>query len=194
MGFLSVLTMAQRWAAERASAPGSLAIDATAGTGVDTLFLARTVGPKGRVFAFDIQEAALRRTRDRLAEAAAGDEALAPVELVHAGHERMAEFVPAASHGRVRAIMFNLGYLPGGDENVITRPDSTLAALEAALELLAPGGALTAVLYPGHPGGETEAAAVERWASEVPGSRAQAVTYRFPQKPAAPYLVALEKR
>jgi predicted methyltransferase len=195
MGFLSVLTMAQRWTAERAaSAPGGLAIDATAGGGVDTLFLARTVGPKGRVFAFDIQEAALERTGRRLADAAAAGEALAPVELLLAGHERMAELVPPEAHGNIRAVMFNLGYLPGGDAGVITRPHTTLAALDAALELLAPGGALTAVLYPGHPGGDAEAAAVERWFSDLPSVRAQAVLYRYPQKPAAPYLVALEKK
>lgn len=194
MGFLSVLTMAQRWVAERAG-PGDAVIDATAGGGVDTLFLARTVGARGIVYAFDVQEAALARTKARLAVAsAAGRELLASVELLHAGHETMAACIPEAQHGRIRAAMFNLGYLPGADPSVITVPDTTLAALEAALRLLAPGGALTAVLYPGHEGGETEAAAVEKWAATVPAAYAQTVMYRFPQKPAAPYLVALEKR
>lgn len=194
MGFVSVLTMAQRWAAERAG-PGDAVIDATAGGGVDTLFLALTVGPKGRVYAFDVQEAALSRTRDRLAEAAAGGgRPLAPVELLLAGHERMPELIPSPLHGTIRAVMFNLGYLPGGDEAIITKPDTTLAALKSSLELLAPGGIVTAVLYPGHSGGETEAAAVERWAADLPASRAQTVVYRFPQKPHAPYLVAVEKR
>jgi len=193
MGFPSVLTMAQRWVAERAR-PGGAAVDATAGTGADTLFLARTLGPKGRGFAFDVQEEALERTRARLA-AASASEALAEVELLHAGHERMAELVPAEWRGKIQAVMFNLGYLPGGsDLSVITRPDTTLRALEQALALLAPGGALTAVLYPGHPGGDAEALAVEAWAAHLPPAQAQTVLYRFPQKPHAPYLIALEKK
>jgi predicted methyltransferase len=185
--------MAQRWVAERAK-PGGAALDATAGGGADTLFLARVVGPKGRVYAFDVQEEALERTRARLA-LAERTEGLADVKLLHAGHERMAEMVPADLHGKIQAVMFNLGYLPGGsDLTVITRPETTLAALNQALELLAPGGALTAVLYPGHPGGDSEAQAVESWAAGLPAGRAQTVMYRFPQKPHAPYLIALEKR
>ncbi|MCC3375583.1 class I SAM-dependent methyltransferase [Cohnella sp. REN36] len=212
MGFPSVLTMAQRWVAERAE-PGSAAIDATAGGGVDTLFLARTVGPRGSVFAFDVQPAALARTRERLdAAEAAGREAasservprrtLATVTLLRAGHERMAAELPEELRGRVRAVMFNLGYLPGGEEAddsngrppVITRPDTTLPALDAALSLLAPGGALTIVVYPGHAGGSDEASAVDRWAAGLPADAAQAVLYRMPQKPAAPYLYAIEKK
>jgi len=212
MGFPSVLTMAQRWIAERAE-PGSVAVDATAGGGVDTLFLARLAGPGGHVYAFDVQEAALALTRERLAaEAAAanarggerrpaspdrrGGGGLAPVTLLHAGHERMAELIAPEYRGRVRAVMFNLGYLPaeGSDRAVITRPETTLAAMDAALDLLAPRGVLTAVVYPGHEGGELEAGAVGDWAASVPASIAQTVLYRYPQKPASPYLLALEKK
>lgn len=194
MGFLSVLTMAQRLAAERLGPGGGLAVDATAGGGVDTLFLARAAGPDGFVYAFDVQEQAIARTQARLAEASGSGEMLATVELVLAGHERMAEFVPVGAHGRIRAVMFNLGYLPGADPGVITVPETTLAALEAGLTLLSPGGVLTAVLYPGHAGGETEAEAVAAWMAAVPASTAQTMMYRFTQKPHAPYLVALEKR
>ena len=203
MGFLSVLTMAQRWAAER-MAPGAVAIDATAGGGVDTLFLARAAGPKGHVYAFDVQEAALARTRARLeaeTAASAGEgartaDSLAPATLLHAGHERMAELIAPEHRGLVRAVMFNLGFLPGegGDRSVITLPETTLAAMEAALGLLAPGGALTAVVYPGHEGGDSEAAAVERWMAALSPAAAQVVSYRFPQKSSAPYLFALEKK
>ncbi len=193
MGFVSVLTMAQRLVAERL-APGGLAVDATAGGGVDTLFLARTAGPGGCVYAFDVQEAAVVRTRARMAEAVERSEALAQVELFLAGHERMVEFVPAVAHGRLSAVMFNLGYLPGAEAGVITVPETTLAALEAGLALLAPGGVLTAVLYPGHAGGDDEANAVAAWMAGVPATAAQTMLYRFAQKPHAPYLVALEKK
>ena len=189
MGFLSVLSMAHRWIAERAGR-GDIVIDATAGTGVDTLTLAELVGPGGQVHAFDIQQQALDRTQERLTSAGA----LNQVRLHLLDHAKMSEAVDAACRGRVSVVMFNLGYLPGGDTEVITKPSTTLEALDAALSLLKPGGIITCVLYPGHSGGETEALAVESWAAGLPQAEGQAVMYRQPQRSAAPYLVAIEKR
>ncbi|KKO53550.1 class I SAM-dependent methyltransferase [Paenibacillus sp. DMB20] len=191
MGFLSVLSFAHKLAAERLK-PGGIAIDATAGTGADTLFLARTAGNRGRVFAFDIQEEALALTRQRLAK----EDMLAEVTLFHGSHDRMKSLIPASYQGKASVVMFNLGYLPSetSDKTVITSPDSTIPALEAALEMLAPGGVITIVLYPGHDGGSLEAAAVEAWASSLPQRSAQAVMYRGIQRPDAPYLIALERK
>ncbi|MFF2481873.1 class I SAM-dependent methyltransferase [Paenibacillus sp. NPDC058071] len=191
MGFLSVLSMAHKWIAER-TLPGDTVIDATAGTGVDTLALARLVGAKGCVYAFDIQQDALDRTRDRLSTAEDA-ERLGEVRLLLSSHDRMAEAIPPGALGRAAAVMFNLGYLPGGDPSVITKPATTIAALESALALLRPGGILTCVLYPGHAGGDGEALEVERWAAALPGKLGSAVLYRQPQRPAAPYLIAVER-
>ncbi|TFE28149.1 class I SAM-dependent methyltransferase [Cohnella luojiensis] len=194
MGFLSVLSQAQRWVKERVK-PGDAVVDATAGNGSDTLFLARTVGSGGIVYAFDIQNEALENTRRRL-DAAEVSEAgrLAEVTLVHAGHETMDDAVASDLHGRIAAVMFNLGYLPGASSTVITEPATTLSALDSALRLLRGGGVLTAVVYPGHEGGQVEADAVQAWASGISLSVAQTVIYRFPQKTVSPYLIALIKR
>lgn len=189
MGFLSVLSIAHKWIAERAGR-GDIVVDATAGGGVDTLALAELVGANGRVYAFDIQQEAINRTRERLAAAGA----LEQVRLHLIDHSQMAVAVDAGHHGRVSAVMFNLGYLPGGDTEVITKPSTTLEALNAALSLLKPGGIITCVLYPGHTGGDAEALAVEAWAAGLPQVEGQAVLYRQPQRSAAPYLIAIEKR
>lgn len=188
MGFYSVLTMAQRWVAERVEL-GETVIDATAGGGVDTLQLALLVGPQGKVLAFDIQQEALDKTAHRL-QAYEQQDKLADVELIKASHEHMSRY---ADHP-IGAIMFNLGYFPGGDQQIITEPESTIRALEQSLLLLRPGGILTCVLYPGHPGGDTEAEVVERWAEALPHEQANCVLYRQPQRPTAPYLVAIEKK
>jgi len=188
MGFYSVLTMAQRWVAERVEL-GETVIDATAGGGVDTLQLALLVGPKGKVLAFDIQQEALNKTAHRL-QCYEEQDKLGKVELIKDSHDNMSQY---AAHG-VGAIMFNLGYFPGGDQQIITEPDSTLRALEQSLLLLRPGGILTCVLYPGHTGGDIEAEAVERWAAALPHEQANCVLYRQPQRPAAPYLVAVERK
>lgn len=193
MGFLSVLSMAHKWIAERTS-PGDNVIDATAGGGVDTLALAELVGVNGTVHAFDIQQEALDRTNERLAPLAAAGK-LPKVKLLLQNHAKMVEAVDPSIIGRTSAVMFNLGYLPGSaDLTVITEPASTINALNGALTLLRPGGIITCVLYPGHPGGSEEAAVVEEWAAGLPQTVAQTVIYRQSQRPTAPYLVALEKR
>ena len=54
----NILPFAHRLLAQ-ATPAGGTAIDATAGNGHDTLFLAQCVGANGRVYAFDIQPQAL---------------------------------------------------------------------------------------------------------------------------------------
>ncbi|QYK66317.1 class I SAM-dependent methyltransferase [Paenibacillus sp. S02] len=193
MGFLSVLSYAHQLVAARVQ-PGDTAIDATVGTGTDTLFLAKATGKRGRVYGFDIQQEALHCARRRLEENASPS--LAEVSLLLQGHEQMREAVPDMLHGKVAAVMFNLGYLPseGADPTVITHTDSTLVALDAALQLLRPRGILTAVLYPGHAGGSEEAEAVLQWASALPVSSGQSIIYRQLQRAASPYVVAVEKK
>lgn len=192
MGFLSILSQAHKWIAERVSA-GDAVIDATAGGGVDSFALAELVGPSGVLYAFDIQAEALERTSKRL-ESLRENGRMPRLHLELASHAGMADKTAPELRGRFAAVMFNLGYLPGGDERIITESAATIQALEAALDLLRPGGIVTCVLYPGHPGGEEEAVAVETWAAGLPQITAQVVRYSMSQRPAAPYLLALEKR
>lgn len=91
--------------------------------------------------------------------------------------------------------MFNLGYLPGADHATITRPSTTLPALDAALNLLDKGGVITAVLYPGHEGGQEEAQSVMKWAASLSRKEYQVLQYRFMnQRQHPPFLIAIEKR
>jgi hypothetical protein len=136
--------------------PGELVIDATAGNGHDTVFLANCVGPGGTVLAFDVQEAAIMSARARVEGAGLAER----VRFYHESHELMAE---RAAAGSAAAVMFNLGYLPGQDHQLTTQTAATLTALEAAAVVLQPGGALSIVCYPGHPAGAVEAVEIERW-------------------------------
>ena len=154
------MTCAHDWIS-RVVLPGDTVVDATAGNGHDTVFLARLAGPSGHVHAFDVQEEAIRSTRERLEAAGLFTSA---IHLHPASHDRLAELVS----GPVKAIVFNLGYLPGGDKKTVTRTGSTLAALEQAAALAAPNGRLSVMCYPGHEGGDTEAEAVEAFLSRLP--------------------------
>ncbi len=132
--------------------PGDIVTDATAGNGHDTLALARQVGPKGRVYAFDIQPWAITRTRELVnREGMAGR-----VTLILDGHEHMTRHVKE----KPAAVMFNLGYLPEGNREVITTADTTVTGIQEALHLLKPGGLVTIVIYTGHQGSLEEKEAV----------------------------------
>ncbi len=170
---------------------GDFAIDATVGNGHDTVFLADRVGPTGRVYGFDIQQAALDASRQRLQAADASSQAT----LIKASHALINEKIDAQFHGRIRAVMFNLGYLPGADKNIITRSESTLAALQQSIELLANPGILTIMVYPGHAGGDDEAVQVESCLSFMDQQKYRITThYSQVDKPEAPRLYIVETR
>jgi len=127
---------------------GDTVIDATLGNGHDTLRLAQLVGEQGLVIGFDIQPEAVRSTRKRLEEAGMAERC----ELHLTGHEHMAEVVQKS----VRCVVFNLGWLPGGDKHITTQWLTTEKAVAAALGLLEPMGVCTLCVYPGHREGAVE--------------------------------------
>jgi len=166
--------------------PGDQVADATCGNGHDTLLLAQLVGPAGMVWGFDIQARALDATRELLA----GNGCLDQVELLEAGHERIGEVVPEP----LAAVIFNLGYLPGGDRSIVTRPDSTRMAMTRAAELLLPGGLLLVVVYTGHAGGAEEGDTVAEWAATLPTETFCVWGCRQPNRHAtSPWILMVEK-
>lgn len=178
--------------------PGVLAVDLTAGTGRDTLALARAVGAEGQVVAFDVQSAAIEQTSALLkshgfAVHAWPAEQVLPVRagvfLIQACHSAVGRVLQSPA----TAIMANLGYLPGGDPLLITRPASTLPAVQASLGLLAPGGRLAVTVYPAHPGGEEEGALVNTLFSHLPSDRWQVLSLRAANISRAPYLLVAER-
>lgn len=170
--------------------PGETAIDATAGNGHDTCFLCQAVGPSGRVYAIDIQETALNQTAELLTEANCFQ-----CELICCNHSQLHEVIPSACLNATGAIMFNLGYLPGGDHSLITQQSSTLTALKAAKEFLRPGGIMTILAYPGHPGGEEETAAIDQWLNQLSAIEYQTETINARStSAAAPCLFVIRKQ
>jgi predicted methyltransferase len=187
---LSVLNEAHRLVGDRLSA-GDCVIDATMGNGNDTLFLARCVGTTGYVYGFDIQVQALEHTRERLLREGV---ALEHIILTVESHELMESIIPEPMFGQVTAIMFNLGYLPGGERSLITITDTTLRALDAALRLLRYGGILTIVIYPGHPGGDEESVAIHSWAAQLLHNSYQVISYKILNASTEPpYMIAVYK-
>lgn len=190
MGFTSVLAQAQKLIESRLH-PGDIAVDATVGTGVDTAFLAEKVGAKGRVYGFDIQRQALTQAKTKLAKLELVDRVI----LLKHDHAEMTQHLPHEAKGKISAVMFNLGYLPGSDRKVITTKSSTIPALESAIEWIKPDGVVTIVAYPGHEGGGEEAEYVRQWGTKLPADRFQVLCYDFINQPIhRPFLLAVTKK
>jgi hypothetical protein len=146
---------------EAALFDGALAVDATVGNGYDTLFLAHRVGPKGKVLGFDVQKGALAGAREMLKFVGSLDR----VSFIHDSHSRLANYLPAAT--AIQGAMFNLGYLPRGNRQIMTRPDTTVLALRGVLANLAPRGRITILVYRGHEEGILEYVEVRRFLEQL---------------------------
>ena len=165
---------------------GDVAVDFTMGNGNDTLFLSRTVGEKGRVYAFDIQPEALTSTEAHLKAEGAPEN----YTLICASHHLVREYVKEP----IKAGMFNLGYLPrSGRKCVTTMRETTMPAVRAALELLAPDGVLIVAIYPGHEEGALEGEMLREYFSTLSRFRICASEFHILNSPTSPYFYLLEK-
>lgn len=138
---------------------GDIVVDATMGNGHDTLFLAKTIGNEGRVFSFDIQDIAIANTQKLLEKNNIYDN----VEMIKDGHENIDKYIS----DEIAGVMFNLGYLPKGDHNIITKAETTLVAIKKCLKLLKQNGMIIMVIYYGHLGGKTEKEKVTEYVEKL---------------------------
>ncbi len=171
---------------DRVLREGDTVIDATMGNGNDTLYLAKKVGPDGKVYAFDIQQQAIDQTR-RLLER----NNIFNVQLIQDDHSRLSSHVSE----RIRLFVFNLGYLPGSDKSVTTQTDTTIKAIQEALSLLEVNGLGLIVIYPGHAEGTREKESVLEWASQLSLYEFNVSRTEFlNQRNYPPLLVTIERR
>ncbi len=160
--------------AARVVTEGDLTVDATCGNGHDTIHLARLVGQRGTVVAIDVQADALDQTLGHLESEGLAD---GRVRMVHDCHTTIGKHVPNRS---AALVMFNLGYLPGGDHTLTTLAEKTLDALDAAVLALRPAGMLIVTCYPGHGEGAREADAVSAWMARAASQGARIARYDQP--------------
>lgn len=183
---INLVAWAHDFAREHFPEKCAFAVDATAGNGNDTLFLAKLVGENGRVAAFDVQEEAIAATRKRLEQ-----NRIFNADLFLRGHEKMAQTLPENWRGNIGAVFFNLGYLPRSNHAITTSASTTLPALNAAWEWLAPDGFISLTIYTRHSGGFDESLQVNAWL-ETMRSRAKIFT-RGEHNPAEPWWAGIAK-
>lgn len=167
--------------------PGDVAVDCTMGNGNDTAFLSESVGETGRVYAFDIQEAAIESTRAHLATLGCPEN----YTLIHASHHRILEFVKESP----KAVMFNLGYLPGsGKKQVTTLRETTMEAVRGALSILASDGILLVAVYPGHEEGRLEGEMLGEYFATLDRRLICCSCFKIVNSPTSPYFYIVEKK
>ncbi len=176
---------------ERQLALGDTAIDATCGNGQDTLFLAKL--PLSALFALDIQLAGLEKTRKLLEGQLTGEE-LRRVHLCHMPHDDLRKVPQMPMASALRLIVYNLGYLPGGDKSITTKTESTLASIDSALSILGDAGAVSITCYPGHDEGKKEEEAVLEMALSLPSDRWEVRHHRWLNRHRSPSLLWIRSK
>jgi tRNA G37 N-methylase Trm5 len=165
---------------------GDIAVDFTMGNGHDTAFLSKAVGPEGHVYAFDIQAQALESTAKNLAEQGCPQN----YTLIRDSHHNVCNYV----RGPIKAGMFNLGYLPGGDKSITTMRETTLPAIEAAISLLGQDGILLIAVYPGHAEGEEEGKMITEYLATLSRYQMCCTQIRILNSPTSPFFMLVETR
>lgn len=171
---MNALTVAHEFIKQHTPVGGTV-IDATAGRGGDTSLLCSLVGEKGKVIALDIQEDAVRQTRERIA--AEGYENICSVHLD--SHENLADYAETDS---VDGIVFNFGWLPGGDHDVHTKAESSIKAIETGLPLLKKGGYMSLCVYYGRNNGYTERDAILEYINNLDDRKYTVMLLTFPNR------------
>ncbi len=157
--------------------PGDQVIDATCGNGKDSLRLAELV-PEGHVYALDIQEIALQKAKE-----------LIPYSNISYLHQSHTQLPP----GRFKLVVYNLGYLPGGNKDLTTLTSTTLESLQKAAQLIVIGGGLSITCYPGHPEGALEEEAVKGWVQALDSKKWLIARHNWREKSPSLFFVVKTK-
>lgn len=177
---LNTLNLAHKWMREHIG-EGAFCIDATAGRGFDTAFLCEVVGKSGRVLAFDIQEEATISTKRLLEEKGLN------AEVYQESHTQMKDYAKIES---VDGIMFNFGYLPGGDHTICTHKEDSIKAIEVGLELLKKQGVMALCIYHGGDTGFEEKEAILSYLKTIDSKKYTVIVSEFFNRPNFPPIFA----
>ena len=138
------------------------------------------------MYGFDVQKEAIQATTENLDK----ENLTERTTLILDGHEHISKYVQT----EVAAAIFNLGYLPGSDHEIVTRGTSTIKAIESLLNLMKIGGLIVLVVYHGHEGGKEEKEALMHYVQQLPQSYVHVLCYQFlNQQNNPPFIIALEK-
>ncbi len=158
-----------------------IVIDATCGNGLDTLFLATLVGKNGIVHAYDIQQEAICNSKELTKD-------YHNIIFHHESHENILT-------DNIKAVIFNLGYLPSGDKLITTKLDSTKKALLKLIDSFEINKNLLIIIvvYPGHNEGQKESLWLDEYLRGL-SSSFMVSKYSMLNQHNAPYILMISKK
>lgn len=156
-----------------------IAIDGTLGNGYDSDFLSQNFK---KVYSFDIQEEACIKYREKKLE---------NVEVINDSHHLFKNYIKE----NVDCIMYNLGFLPGGNKEITTMHTTSLKSIESGLEILNSGGIMTICIYRGHNEGKIEETCILDFLKQLPKNEYGVMTHSYLNRQEnSPLLVIVEKK
>lgn len=156
----------------------NIAVDCTLGNGFDCDFLCENFK---KVYAFDIQQVAIDNYEKKGKK---------NVTLISDSHHNIEHYVSE----EIDLVMYNLGFLPGGDKCITTMSNTTLASINSALKLLKAGGLITIAVYIGHEEGKRESENLLNYLSSLAKKDYAVMVHSYLNRSKnAPYLIVIEK-
>ena len=156
----------------------SVAVDFTCGGGHDSLFLSKYVS---FVYSYDIQKEALDDAKKLCSQ-------VSNIKFHHKSHLYFDEDVEHFDRG-----IFNLGYYPRGNRNIITNANEVLLTIKKAVEKLNHGGKIVIVCYPGFESGKLEAEQIEKELASFESKFYDIYRFGLLNRHLAPYIIGIEK-
>lgn len=189
LNLLTKTTELAMYIASNYTFPGCIIVDATCGNGHDTLALASSEPSK--LYGFDIQQQAVENTTALLRSEGYGsliDDGT--ISVICDSHSNMSMHITEPAD----LIVFNLGYLPGGDKSITTSVSETKEAVLTSLDLLNKGGLLCITMYSGHTEGKSEKELLTEMAADLDSKLYHAAYVNFINQHNAPPEILLITR
>lgn len=156
-----------------------VAIDGTLGNGFDTDFLANNFET---VYAFDIQKIACDKYNEKKQE---------NVIVINDSHHKFLEYI----NTKVNCIVYNLGFLPGGDKSITTNYDSSIESIKIGLDILESSGLMLIASYRGHEEGMNEYVYISEYLSKLSKNRYAVMKHEIINRSnKSPVLFVIEKK
>jgi len=160
---------------------GATVVDATAGKGRDTLLLSKLVGEEGKVYAFDIQKEAIEETEKLLNQHGRKN-----TVIIHDSHHKISDYITEAD-----AVIFNFGFLPGGDHSIFSKPETSIKAIDEALSIIKCDGFVSLCIYYGGDTGYEEKDAILSYLKKLDQKKYTVMLQSFYNRKNCPPLFAL---
>ncbi|NIK12127.1 class I SAM-dependent methyltransferase [Alkalibacillus almallahensis] len=184
-----IIPFAHQWISETLNS-GDIVVDATLGNGHDSVALSQEVGPNGHVYSFDIQQSAIDQ-----AQSLFNQNDINNITSVKLGHEQAKGYLNKQGISSIGGVIFNLGFLPGGDESITTQADSTIQAIDSLFELLMRHRMIVIVIYPGHDSGQIEKDLLIQHLQKQPAAKMDVAMYHMVNRSNnAPFVVGIYKK